>query len=202
LPEGDETPSFQTPVIVVPGVLRTGNQPERIIEALSLLRPHVRARLVFLGQSEAPLARDLADSARRFGVADDVAFTGFVASHAYRAHLATAKCAVQLQTGWSAGGSLSLLECLAAGVPVVTDRTDAAELETTGVVCIQPGSARELAAILRSLLLDPEQAQSRRAAAREYAASWTSAKFVEGLLEAVDHLDPNPCEPSLWRDDS
>jgi glycosyltransferase involved in cell wall biosynthesis len=198
LSEENEAPSFQTPVIVVPGVLRTGSQSERLIEALSLLRPGVRARLLFLGQLEARLARDLADSARRLGVADDVAVTGLVSSHAYRAHLATAQCAVQLQSGWTAGGSLSLLECLAAGVPVLTDRTDAVELQTTGVVCIQPGgSAHELAAALRDLLLDPEQARSRRAAAREHAASWTSAKFVEGLLEVVDHFEPNPREPAL-----
>lgn len=187
--EDDEAPNLQTPVIVVPGVLRASNRPDRIIEALALLRPHVRAQLAFLGPSEAGLARDLAHSARRLGVADDVTFTGFVASHTYRTHLSSARCAVKLQTGWSADGSSSLLDCLAAGVPVITDRADAAELQTAGVVCIQPeASARELATMLRSLLLDPEQAQARRTAAREYAASWTSAKFVEGLLEAVDHL--------------
>jgi glycosyltransferase involved in cell wall biosynthesis len=188
-PEDYEEPKLQTPVIVVPGALGAGNQPKRIIEALALLRPDVRARLVFLGRSEARLARDLAHSARQLGVADDVVFTGFVASHMYRAQLAAARCAVKLQTGWSADGSLSLLDCLAAGVPVITDRADAAELQTAGAVCIQPeGSAHELATVLRGLLLDPEQAQSRRTAARAYAASWTSAKFVKGLLAAIDHL--------------
>ena len=190
LPEDYEGPKLQAPpVIVVPGALGARNQPKRIIEALALLRPDVRARLVFLGRSEARLARDLAHAARQLGVADDVVFTGFVASHIYRAQLGAARCAVKLQTGWSADGSLSLLDCLAAGVPVITDRADAAELQTAGALCIQPeGSAHELATVLRSLLLDPEQAQSRRTAARAYAASWTSAKFVTGLLAAVDHL--------------
>jgi glycosyltransferase involved in cell wall biosynthesis len=188
-PEVYEAPKSRTPVIVVPGALGPANQPERIIEALALLRPHVRARLVFLGRSEARLASDLLRCARQLGVADDVEFTGFVAPHVYRARLAASQCAVQLQTGWSAGGSLSLLDCLGAGVPVITDRADALELQTAGAVCIQPeGSTRELATVLRSLLLDPEQVQSRRTAATAYAASWSSAKFVQGLLEAIDRL--------------
>jgi glycosyltransferase involved in cell wall biosynthesis len=190
-PEEYEAPNFQTPVIVVPGLLRANSRPERIIEALALLQPHLPARVAFLGRSEAGLTRELLRSAQRLGVADRVTFTGFVAPHVYRAHLANARCAVKLQTGWSAGGSLSLLDCLAAGVPVITDRADAAEIQTAGVICIQPnGSARELAIMLRNLLMDHEQTRSRGTAAREYAASWTSAKFAEGLLEAVDHFGP------------
>jgi glycosyltransferase involved in cell wall biosynthesis len=180
--------------IVVPGAIRSHDQAASIIEAVALLRPTARARVAFLGASDPHTRRTLMRLARNAGGARDVLFTDFVIAHEYETRLATASCAVCLTPGWSGGGSFPVLDALAAGVPVISDRADAAELPTAGVVPLASGAGPpELAAALRRLL-DPADRRERGNGAHQYAATWTAEAYAEGLLDAISRQRDEPCD--------
>ncbi|HEV2310805.1 MAG TPA: glycosyltransferase, partial [Acidimicrobiia bacterium] len=185
---GAPEPLAAKPVLVVPGAMPGDERLDRIVEAFALVLPDWRGRLLFLGSADPASRRRLMDSGRRLGVEREVSWTDRVPHDEYRGRLAAAWCAVCLGARWSSGGDRPLLDALAAGIPVVSDRADAAELAEDGVVALAgPAPVGELAAALRGLL-EPAARSARAAEARRYAATWNASAFADALVASLEDL--------------
>jgi glycosyltransferase involved in cell wall biosynthesis len=137
-----------------------------LIEAVAALRPAVPdVRLVCAGEGD----RDAAlRHAERFGIADAVRCTAWVGPSGKRALLETA--AVFALPSYEETTPLSLLEAMAAGVPVLaTPVGGGAELVVDGVsgFLVAPGDTTTLQRLLHKLLLERELAARVGAAGRE-----------------------------------
>ena len=101
---------------------------------------------------------------------------------------AYAAAAVFCLPSWWEAMPMSVLEAMAAGLPVVaTDVGDVARLVDDGATgfLVSRKSPNELAAALRKLLLDPERAREMGNAGRERVARYFSAKVTARAVCAV-----------------
>jgi glycosyltransferase involved in cell wall biosynthesis len=137
-----------------------------LLEAVSALRPSLPdLRLLLAGDGER-LA--VARYAKRLGIADAVKCTGWVGPSGKRALLESA--AVLALPSYDEGLPVSLLEAMAAGVPVVASAVGGIpEIVVDGVsgfLCA-PGDVANLQRLMRKLLLDRGLSARIGAAARE-----------------------------------
>lgn len=145
-------------------------EPEKgvfhLLEAVSRLRCAVPdVRLVCAGEGKRVA---VAHYAERLGIADAVKFTGWIGPSGKRALLESA--AVYALPSYSEGLPLSLLEAMAAGVPVVaTPVGGIPEVVADGVsgFLAAPGDVATLEALLRKLLLNRKLGTAVGAAGRE-----------------------------------
>jgi glycosyltransferase involved in cell wall biosynthesis len=137
-----------------------------LLEALSQLRAAVPdVRLVCAGEgNRAAVAR----YAERLGIGDAVKFTGWVGPSGKRALLETA--AAFALPSYSEGVPVSLLEAMAAGVPVVASPVGGIpEVVVDGVsgFLAAPGDVSTLTRLLRKVLLNRKLGATVGAAGRE-----------------------------------
>jgi glycosyltransferase involved in cell wall biosynthesis len=153
--------------IVMLGRLARPKRPELVVRALGRLRDHHPDAEVWL-VGDGPLRAEVESLAASLGLAGGVAVTG--RHHDIPAVLAGAHCLV-LASDYE-GMPLSLLEAMAAGVPVVVTRfggvEEVVENGRTGFV-VEPGSAEALAASLERLLDDPGLSRELGGAGRRRA---------------------------------
>jgi glycosyltransferase involved in cell wall biosynthesis len=139
-----------------------------LLEAVAALRPAVPdVRLVCAGDGDRIA---VARYAERLGIADAVKFTGWVGPSGKRALLESA--AVFAMPSYDAALPISLLEAMAAGVPVVASAVGGIpEVVVDGVsgFLVAPGDSASLARLLRRLLLDHALGARLGATARESA---------------------------------
>jgi glycosyltransferase involved in cell wall biosynthesis len=137
-----------------------------LLEALAALRPAVPdVRLVCAGDGDRIA---VARYAERLGIAEAVKFTGWVGPSGKRALLESA--AVFAMPSYDAALPISLLEAMAAGVPVIACAVGGIrEVVVDGVsgYLVAPGDSASLSRLLRKLLLDRALAARLGAAARE-----------------------------------
>ena len=154
------------PTIIAIGRLSPEKGFAVLLEAMACLRDAlVPARLVLVGDGP-ERARIEADIARH-GLADCVTLTGELAPEAVRARLCEAD--IFCLPSFSEGLPVSIMEAMAAGVPVVSTWIagipELAENDVTAMT-VPPARARALADALRRLIVDPALAQKLAAAAR------------------------------------
>ncbi len=137
-----------------------------LLEAISALRPVVPdVRLLCAGEGERSA---VARYAERLGIADAVKFTGWVGPSGKRALLEAAT--VLALPSYDEALPMSVLEAMAAGVPVVVAPVGGVpEVVADGVsgLFAAPGDVTTLHRQLRKLLLDRKLAARMGAAARE-----------------------------------
>jgi glycosyltransferase involved in cell wall biosynthesis len=163
---------------------------ELLITALPALRAgSPDARLALVGPVDAGYADHLRALAETVGVGDALEITGAVGDADYQRRLAEVTVAVQLRLGTNGESSAAVLDCLAAGTPVITNVAAATELPP-GTVDLVPYDldAARLAAHLLHLLGDPARLTALGEAGPAYAASWTADDVVDRLLAAVASL--------------
>jgi len=153
-------------LIVFLGRLEPEKGVYHLLEAIARLRAAVPdVRLVCAGEGQRVA---VAHYAERLGIADAVKFTGWIGPSGKRALLeSAAACALP---SYSEGLPLSLLEAMAAGVPVVTTPVGGIpEVVVDGVTgfLAAPGDVGTLELRLRKLLLDRSLAAAIGAAGRE-----------------------------------
>lgn len=136
------------------------------------------ARLIIAGPDEGML-RTLQKLAAECGVADRVVFAGYVSGRAREALIAGADLFVLPAEG--EGLSMSALEAMAAGVPVIlTPGCNLPEAEHRGAGVIVPRKVEALSGAITSLMSDP----ARRARAGIAARAWMGEAFGWGAVAA------------------
>jgi len=181
------------PTVVAAGVVSHHKQPERLIDALGLLvSSHPAVSLRFVGEVPDAYRSELHERAAVAGVAERVAFTGWVSTERYRRELAPAVVAVQLRRSSYGESSAAALDALALGVPVLSNLASAAELGDGVVEVLAPGAdAATIAAHLDALIGDVSRLRDLSAAGSAYAASRRPEVVVAELMAAVDAV----CQP-------
>lgn len=170
------------PVLLSVGKLQPQKDHATLLRAFALLRAQRPVRLVILG--DGPLPGRLERLARELGIADEVAFSGFVVDpFGWMAQAAAVVSSSRFE-----GLSNVLIEALAAGATIVA--TDCphgpAEVLDHGACgrLVPVGDAAALAAAMAAALDDPADPVRQRARARSFALDTA----VEGYLRVLRPL--------------
>jgi glycosyltransferase involved in cell wall biosynthesis len=145
---------------------------------------HPGTRLVLVG--DGPARAELEARARRTGLSERIEFTGF------RENIPEilASFDIAVQPSISEGLSISVLEAMAAGKPlVVCDIVGNRELITDGVngLLVPPGDPSALARAIASLLDNPIRAQALAARAHaDCAEHFSRERMIKQILEFYD----------------
>lgn len=185
------------PSPVVVGPLQSGARPNLILflgrlhadkgiydllDAVSQLRSAVPdVRLVCAGHGERVA---VAHYAEHLGIADAVKFTGWVGPSGKRALLESA--AVYALPSYAEGMPMSLLEAMAAGVPIVASDIHGfkrvVERNVQGIL-VEPRNPRALAAALYSLARDPDLRHQMGEAGRERAPEFSWDRVTDRIVD-------------------
>lgn len=180
------------------GRLVRGKGLPELIGALGLLsRRRPELRLVIAGQG--PLQPALQAQARDQGIAERVWFAGWVEGAAKASLLARASVMALASRGEAA--PVSVIEALAAGVPVVATRTGAIpELVGPAGVILDRADPRALAGALAEVLDDPDRgrlgpAQVARCTPEQVAGRWLQIYASIGVaIPGAPGGSPDPGE--------
>jgi glycosyltransferase involved in cell wall biosynthesis len=172
--------------IVMVSRLADQKRPLLAVEALAALPSHLdHARLVVVG--EGPLEAAMVSCAEGLGVRDRLDLLGRRSD--VPDQLARAGCL--LLTSSYEGCPLSVLEAMAAGVPVVaTASGGTAEVVRDGVTGLLVGDdPREIAEALEAVLADGTRAATMGARAREEARRHSLEEMVRRTLDVYAEVD-------------
>jgi glycosyltransferase involved in cell wall biosynthesis len=162
--------------------------PELLISALASIPG---ATLTFVGPVGDGYRAVLEEHAAATGVADRVVLAGRVRHDEYQRALSTATVALQLRHETNGESSAAVMDCLAAGLPVVTNIPAAAELPE-GVVHLVRWDVDpvELGREIDALLADPAALAALGDTGRDHAAGWGFDEVADRVLSAVRALVP------------
>ena len=173
--------------IVSTGRLAEQKGLEYLIRAIPLLGPD-RGRVRVLLAGDGPLLEPLTTLARELGVLDEVRFLGFRSDVG---DLLSAADLVVLPSLWE-GLSISLLEAMAAGRPVVTtDIGSNREVTRDGAVAslVPPKDPGALARAIRRLVTDPARRDELGRLGRdEQRSRYTMERMLGSYLEEYEGL--------------
>ena len=191
IPNGVDVQRFAEPREPVPGlVLSLGRlapqkRPDIALRAFALARARVASAELQLA-SDGPLRGELVRLVRELGLEGRVRFLGY--RDDVPALLARAACLV-VASDYEAG-PLTVLEAMAAGVPVVATRAGGTPeaLGDTGIL-VEPGDVEALAAGIERLLSDPaEAARLGEAARRRVRERFTREAAVAATVALYEEL--------------
>ncbi|HEX4904074.1 MAG TPA: glycosyltransferase [Acidimicrobiales bacterium] len=170
------------------GMVAPVKAPELLISALASIDD---ATLTFVGPVGDGYRQHLEAHAAAAGVADRVTITGRIEHDEYERWLRTGSLALQLRHETNGESSAAVLDCLAAGLPVVTNLPAAAELPGGTVQTVAWDiDAVGLAAAITSLLDDDEALEALGQRGQAYAASWTFDDVAARLVSVLRALVP------------
>jgi glycosyltransferase involved in cell wall biosynthesis len=179
------------PVIGVVTLLRPGKGIETLLDSLpAVLEAHPEAAVAIAGRG--PDRERLEARARERGIAHAVHFVG--ETNGPMPLLAGVDLFVS--PSWAESFPFSVLEAMAAGLPVVaTDvggTAEAVEHGVTGLV-VAPRDSRALGEALSELLADPERCHAYgEAGRRNVAERFTVERMIEGTLGVYRQLGALP----------
>jgi glycosyltransferase involved in cell wall biosynthesis len=155
-----------------------------LIEAVALLiqRESLPVRLLLVGDGRS--RQTLEQLARQRGIADRVTFAGFQTDVMPYEAVLDIFCLPSLKEGLS----LSALEAMALGKPVVASRvggTPEVVAEGQTGLLVEPGNPWALAQALAALLRDPVRAQAMGEAGRARVARWFDLDRMVDEIEAL-----------------
>ena len=119
------------------------------------------------------------------GVVERIEITGAVDDDEWRQWLDRATVAVQLRESASGETSAAVLECLAAGVPVVTNLATAAEYGHGTLAFLSSTEASVVAGRVQALLDDPSEQAALSAAGMAFARAHPFDHLADTLLSLV-----------------
>lgn len=169
--------------LVYVGRLVPTKRPDHLVRAFRVLRArHPGARLVVVGTGgEAEAARALAEE---LGVADGIAWMGFLGEREKREALAGARLMLfpSVEEGWG----IAVCEALAAGTPVAAyDLPVFGELFEEGMVRVAVGDHDALGRAAADLLADPVRCAALGAAGRAAVARYDLDEVAERELGSL-----------------
>jgi sugar transferase (PEP-CTERM/EpsH1 system associated) len=175
--------TLDEPVLVTVGRLVPVKDHETLLESVQrLCRQGMSPTLLVAG--DGPLMEALASRAAALGIDAHVRWLG----HRHDVESVFAAADVFVLSSQSEGLSNTILEAMAAGLPVVATRVGGAdELVLDGLtgLLVPPGSPEALAEALASVLRDPEARRAMGAAGRERAHAEFSLDAMIGRYEAL-----------------
>lgn len=179
------------------GMVSMVKAPDLVVEAFAHLDVELGARLVFVGDvSDQDRAR-LEAHAAALGIADRVELTGLASRDVYEHWLRRATCAVQLRRATNGESSGAVHECIANGIPVLTNVVGADELPAGVVHLVAPDvSARALTERIALVLEGGDHIGAMRAAQRSLTARWGFDAVADRLLAITGELTANLTTPS------
>jgi glycosyltransferase involved in cell wall biosynthesis len=179
----------ERPLLASFGIVHPVKSPELLIEAVALMRNECPVDLALVGPLEDDYRDQLQSVARDAGVADRVQITGRLPYNEYVAWLHRAYCAVQLRRIAHGESSASIGDCIAAGVPVLTNSPTYLDMGG-GFVRDLPRDvgAEQIAREVTALIKDPRQHEALRAAGKAYAEKCTIPRVVDGIFDAAGVL--------------
>jgi glycosyltransferase involved in cell wall biosynthesis len=170
------------------GMVAPVKAPELLISALASVPA---ATLTFVGPVGDGYRAALEAHAAATGVAARVTITGRVAQPEYERWLREATLALQLRHETNGESSAAVLDCLAAGLPVITNLPAATELPDGVVQAVAwDVDAVALADVVNGLLDAPADAEALGARGRAYAAAWGFEQVADRLLSVIRALAP------------
>jgi glycosyltransferase involved in cell wall biosynthesis len=162
--------------------------PELLISTLASIPD---ATLTFVGPVGDGYRAHLEAHAAATGVADRVTITGRIDDDEYREWLCTGTLALQLRHETNGESSAAVMDCLAAGQPVVTNLPAAAELPEGVVRSVAwDVDSVALAATITELLDDDVEREALGARGQAHAASWTFDDVAERLVSVLRAIVP------------
>jgi len=171
--------SGQPPVVLAVGRLMPQKDYPTLIRAFAEVRTKRPCRLVILGKG--PQQLELEALAKSLGLANDIAFPGFVQNpYAYMS-----KAALYVMSSLFEGSPNALTEALAIGTPLVsTDCPNGPREILEGgrhgrLVSI--GDVNALAQAMIETFNDPGDPAARRAAAQRYTVERSATAYIEAL---------------------
>jgi glycosyltransferase involved in cell wall biosynthesis len=173
--------------VLMVGRLAPQKRPELAIRAFADVRArHGDAELQVVG--EGPLREDLKLARSALGLNDSIHLLG----NRPDVPDLLARAACVLITSDYEGCPFSVLDAMAAGVPVVATRVggipELVEHGRSGLL-VPPGDTTALAAAVSELLANPERARSMGAGGREIARRrFPLEKMVEGILDVYEQV--------------
>jgi len=147
-------------------------------------RRHPELRFAIFGSG--PLADRLASLARQLGIGEKVELPGYVPSSE-----ALERLAIFVVSSYLESGPLTVLEAMAAGIPVVATRVGGIpEIAAEGTAQLVPaGDDEALAGAIDRLLDDPELRERQASRAREHVlAHYTAAHCARATLALYERL--------------
>lgn len=184
LQQYDLEPGF----VLFVAALRRHKNWEGAVEAWSRLPEDLRAKAPLVlaggkGRGEARLRRMLT----RLGIASSVHILDAVDDRVLRALYR--HCGVMVFPSFNEGFGLPPLEAMACGAPVVaSDCTAMPEVLGEAALAIDPWSVQAITDGIHTVLTDPGQAQARRLASLERAASFGPVRTGEAMRRLLDAL--------------
>jgi glycosyltransferase involved in cell wall biosynthesis len=170
------------------GMVAPVKAPELLISALASIPD---ARLVFVGPVGDGYRAVLDAHAQAAGVAERVTITGRVSRDQYEHWLGVATVALQLRHETNGESSAAILDCVAVGLPVITNLPFAVELPAGTVeVVAWDVDPTALAAHVDALLDDAARLDALSVAGRRYASAWGFDDVAAELLRIVLALEP------------
>ena len=165
------------PLVLTVSAKRPHKNLLRLIGAVARLPAEDRPLLVLPGYPT-PHEAELRQAAHDAGIAQDVAFVGFVTAEELEAlyDVATAVVLPSLYEGFG----LPVLEAMSRSVPVATSgRTSLREVAGDAALTFDPEDEYSIAAAIQSLLRDEELRERLRAAGLERAGRFTWERAAE-----------------------
>ncbi|MDQ0304100.1 glycosyltransferase [Ancylobacter polymorphus] len=197
------------------GYVTPAKLPLRLIEGLcaAACSANPKVRFVFVGDA-GTLGAAIMERVAPTRCAGRVHITGWAGEEMFGDYLLAADLAVQLRTNSRGESSASVIDCLAAGLPVIVNAHGSlADLSPAGVLHIPDAFAdRELAQAIDLLVDDPALRQHMGKAGRErtvaehapescarayHAAIETFSRRAQGRHRLVDELARLPSDPLL-----
>jgi glycosyltransferase involved in cell wall biosynthesis len=174
-------------VVCTLGHVSPTKAPDSLIEGFLDFanRTQSDAKLVFVGPAEDGKRKELlekVESQQR----SRIQFTDHVDAQAYDRYLAAADVIVQLRTVTRGETSRAMLDALANGVPLISNRLGAArEFPDDVVVKIEGTGAAEVSRAIRMIFFDPALQSSLSRRAREYVSENLSPSAVARLYQSA-----------------
>lgn len=195
----DPTPADLPPVILVTRNLEPLYDNASAIRALARIKVRVpQAQLVVAGSG--PEESQLKQLAESLGLADSVRFTGRVETAEMPALYRSAR--VSLNPSTVDNMPNSVLEALAAGVPVVSTRVGGVpyivEHGKTALL-VESGAVEDMAEAIVRILTDPVLAEQLRTAGLAEAKMYTWSKIKPLLFKVYDEAMQNQAPAALLK---
>jgi len=170
-----------TDEVVAFGIVSMAKRPDLLVDAVAL----AGCRLCFVGPCPPIMAQVIGDRAAAHGIAERVRLTGAVDEPTWRRRLGEAALAVQLRESASGETSGAVLECLSAGVPVLTNLPTAAEYGEGTVALLASAEPAVVAQSIAALLDDHARRLALGRAGLAFARSHQFGDLADALVSVV-----------------